>query len=99
MDRSAFDIAITTLELALHQNPCDGEALGAVYAFWRVAKGETLTDICLTMFSPVEHRDRYRRWRAKVEAAENENKQLKNDLGAAHTALEFFQRRTKELEA
>lgn len=92
MDQRASEAALQCLEVALHPTTVDGEAMAAVYAFRRKAKGTPLGEICVDLFSTIANRERYRLWKSRVQTAEGEVKRLKVDL-------EIEKRKSCDLEA
>lgn len=102
MERNSCETAFRCLEVAVHPNTGDREALAAIAGYRRTAGGASLADLCLQFAHGAEVLGAEQR----VERLGRENRALRRELGrakaaegAAHRRAEAAERRACDLDA
>lgn len=102
--------AIRCLEMALHPNTGDAEAIAGIYAWRRIAHGRLLSDICESLFDPhdgvTKTLPEYQKdWKKKLDARQHqittlmgENIELNAELAQVRRALKELDRERQVLQ-
>jgi len=85
MERNRWATAIRCLEIALHPNTSDDEALAAVNGFRRTAGNTPLSEVCVGFAEENTHVADLAEWTARFARLSRENLELRRRLDLAKT--------------